>query len=191
MTGIILAGGLNTRMGRDKASLPWDTSDLLHSILEKLGQVCTDRIVVTNRAWEPDVPGVRVVADIIPQCGPLSGIHAGLTACNDRHAFVTACDMPYLASAAVEYLLSLAEGWDAVVPGCGKDLEPLFAVYARTCLPTIEDLLRQDIRKVQRLFPLIRHRLVNPEDFRQFDPELRLFRNINTMEEYDAAKTVR
>jgi molybdenum cofactor guanylyltransferase len=191
MTGIILAGGLNTRMGRDKAGLPWDSSDLLHSILDKLRPVCADCIIVMNRPWEPDVPGVRVVADIIPQRGPLSGIHAGLTACKDQHAFVTACDMPYLPPAAVEYLLSLAEGWDAVVPGCGKDMEPLFAVYAKSCIPAIENLLRQDIRKVQRLFPLIRHRLVDPEAFRQFDPELRLFRNINTMQEYETAKTIR
>ena len=186
--GIVLAGGLSTRVGQDKAQLPWGTSDLLHSILEQLGQVCNERIVVMNRTWKPDIPNVKVVSDIIPQCGPLSGIHAGLSACSEPYAFITACDMPFLPPAAVNYLLSLSVGWDAVLPGRGRDLEPLFAVYARNCIPVIEGLFRQDIRKVQRLFPLIRHRLIDPDEFRSFDPDLKLFRNINTMAEYTQAK---
>ena len=186
--GIVLAGGLSTRVGQDKASLPWGSSDLLHTVLESLGKVCSERIVVINRPWSSDIPGVTVVSDIIPQCGPLSGIHAGLSACNETHAFVTACDMPFLNPAAVGYLLSLAVDWEAVVPGRDRELEPLFAVYARSCLPAIESLLQQNVRKLQRLFPLIRHRCVDREGFRLFDPELNLFRNINTLDEYRAAK---
>ena len=186
--GIVLAGGLSSRAGQDKARLPWGETDFLHTVLEQMGQVCTERIVVMNREWKPDIPGVRVVSDIIPQCGPLSGIHAGLSASSENHAFITACDMPFLAPAAAEYLLSLSDGWDAVVPGRGQEQEPLFAVYARSCIPVIEGLLQQNFRKVQRLFPLIRYRLVEPETFRRFDPQLNLFRNINTMDEYQAAR---
>ena len=137
--GIVLAGGLSTRAGQDKASLPWGETDFLHSILAHMGQVCSERIVVMNREWKPDIPGVKVVSDIIPQCGPLSGIHAGLSASSECHAFVTACDMPFFAPAAVEYLLSLSAGWDAVLPGNRKDMEPMFAVYARNCIPIIEN----------------------------------------------------
>ena len=36
MTGVVLAGGRNSRMGRDKASLPWQGSDFLQVILHKL-----------------------------------------------------------------------------------------------------------------------------------------------------------
>ena len=186
--GIVLAGGFSTRVGQDKAQLPWGESDLLHHVLMQLGQVCSDRIVVINREWKPKIPGVRVVEDIIPQRGPLSGIHAGLSACTESCAFITACDMPFLVPDAVSYLFSHAGGWDAVLPGHGKDLEPLFAVYSRKCIPVIEDLLNQDIRKVQNLFPSIRYRLVNPEEFRQFDRELKLFHNINTMRDYLEAK---
>ena len=186
--GIVLAGGLSTRAGQDKAGLPWCGTDFLHTVLERLGQVCPERIVVMNRVWIPDVPGVKVVGDIIPQCGPLSGIHAGLSSCPDQQAFITACDMPFLAPAAVEYLLSVSSGWDAVVPVRGSELEPLFAVYARSCIPVIESLLQQNFRKVQRLFSLIRYRTIDCEEFRRFDPHLNLFRNINTMDEYREAK---
>lgn len=189
--GILLAGGLGNRIGRDKAGLPWGESDLLHAILEQMGQVCSERIVVMNRAWTPDIAGVTVVPDIIPQCGPLSGIHAGLSACREPYAFVTACDMPFLSPPAVEYLLSLAGDWDAVLPGRGQELEPLFAVYNRRCIEPIEGLLRQGTRKLQRLLPLIRHRLVDPDEFRRFDPQLKLFYNINTPEDYQAARNER
>jgi molybdopterin-guanine dinucleotide biosynthesis protein A len=186
--GIVLAGGLGNRIGRDKAGLPWGESDLLHVILEQMGQVCQERIVVMNRVWTPDIAGVTVVPDIIPQCGPLSGIHAGLSACREPYAFVTACDMPFLSPQAVEYLLSLANDWDAVLPGRGQELEPLFAVYNRRCIEPIEGLLRQGTRKLQRLLPLIRHRLVDQDEFRRFDPQLKLFYNINTPEDYQAAR---
>jgi molybdopterin-guanine dinucleotide biosynthesis protein A len=186
--GIVLAGGFSTRVGQDKAQLPWGTSDLLNNVLIQLGQVCDERIVVINKKWEPSIPGIRVVSDIIPQRGPLSGIHAGLSACSESCAFITACDMPFLVPEAVRFLLSLADDWDAVLPGRGKNLEPLFAVYSRKCIPVIEDFLNQDIRKVQRLFSSIRHRLVDPDEFRQFDSDLKLFRNINTMGDYIEAK---
>ena len=48
MTGIILAGGKSSRMGKDKSILPWDTSDMLNTIAEKLGKICDDLIVVSN-----------------------------------------------------------------------------------------------------------------------------------------------
>ena len=78
MTGVVLAGGRNSRMGRDKASLPWQDSDFLQVIVKNLAPVCNELIVVTNVARQDVLPNVRYVTDIIPQRGPLSGIHAGL-----------------------------------------------------------------------------------------------------------------
>lgn len=186
--GILLAGGFSNRVGRDKASLPWGETDLLHAILKQMGQVCQERIVVMNRAWTPDIAGVTVVPDIIPHCGPLSGIHAGLSACREPYAFVTACDMPFFSPQAAEYLLSLAGDWDAVLPGHDQEMEPLFAIYNRRCIAPIENLLQQGTRKLQCLLPLIRHRLVDQAEFRRFDPQLKLFFNINTPEDYQAAR---
>lgn len=187
MTGIVLAGGRNVRMGQDKATLPWENSDFLHTILRKLAVVCSDLIVVTNAQPASDLPEVRFVSDIIPGCGPLSGIHAGLTNSTSPSAFVTACDMPFIQPAAVAWLFSQLQDWDAVVPGNATFKEPLFAIYAKTCIPFIEDLLRQDVRKTQALFQRIRCKMIPTAAFLAFDPTLRLLQNINAPEDYQAA----
>ena len=187
MTGIVLAGGRNARMGRDKAALPWQNSDFLHTILQKLATVCNDLIVVTNTLPPSDLPDVRFVSDIIPRCGPLSGIHAGLTHAASPFAFVTACDMPFIQPAAVSWLFSQLQDWDAVVPGDESFTEPLFACYAKTCLPVIEDLLHRDVHKTQELFRLIRCKMIPTAAILAFDPTLRLLQNINAPEDYQSA----
>lgn len=187
MTGVVLAGGRNSRMGKIKADLPWKASDFLHTILEQLAFFCNELIVSANHAV--DVKGYKatVVPDIIPGCGPLSGIHAALSAATSRHAFVIACDMPYICAPAAQHLCSLAEGWDVVVPVSGRRAEPLFACYAKSCIPVIETLLSQDRRKAAELFSFVRCRKIPVEELMLFDPGLGLLRNINSPEEYQAA----
>lgn len=188
MTGIILAGGRSSRMGRDKSLLPWNNSDLLHSVINKVGQVCDDIVLVSNQPRNLAREDVRVVKDIIPDMGPLGGIHAGLTSARDPLAFVTACDMPYVVPQAIRFLLHEAVGdWDVVIPTCGEMFEPMCCVYSKTCLPAIETLLKQGRRRIIEFFPLVRIKYIDVENFRQFDAKLAMFTNINTAEEYERA----
>ena len=129
MTGVVLAGGRNSRMGRIKADLPWKASDFLHTILGQLALFCDELIVSANHPMKIQGFAARIVPDILPGCGPLSGIHAALTAASSDHIFVTACDMPYISAPAARHLCSLAEGWDIVVPISGQRSEPLFDCY--------------------------------------------------------------
>lgn len=187
MTGIVLAGGRSSRMGRDKSVLPWDNSDLMQTVVKKVSLVCDDIILVSNQMR--NVPHtVRVVKDIIPNMGPLGGIHAGLINAKYPYAFVTACDMPFIAPEAIAYLQQQAgEEWDVVIPTCGDMFEPMFAIYRKTCLPAIEKLLNENRRKIIDFFPLVRLKGIDVSNFRQFDKDLTLFTNINTAEEYERA----
>jgi molybdopterin-guanine dinucleotide biosynthesis protein A len=187
MTGVVLAGGRNSRMGRDKASLPWQDSDFLQVILKNLDKVCDELIVVTNTERPATLPNVRYVTDIIPHCGPLSGIHAGLVHASSEYAFVTACDMPYLSPAAANYIMAQSLGWDVVAPGSADFYEPLFACYAKSCIAAIESLLNSNNRKTQALFPLLRCKLIPLEELKRFDSQLRLLRNINSPSDYQSA----
>jgi molybdopterin-guanine dinucleotide biosynthesis protein A len=95
--------------------------------------------------------------------------------------------MPYVQADAVSCMLSQLQGWDVVVPGDDSFMEPLFACYAKTCIPVIEDLLRQDVRKTQSLFRRVRCKYIPLDELRSFDPSLRLLQNINSPEDYQAA----
>jgi molybdopterin-guanine dinucleotide biosynthesis protein A len=188
MTGIILAGGRSSRMGRDKSLLPWNDSDLMHTVIRKVSQVCDDMVLVSNQARNLAIKDIQIVQDIIPNMGPLGGIHAGLTHARYPLAFVTACDMPYVVPQAVDFLLhEAAEDWDVVIPTCGDQYEPMFCVYRKTCIPAIETLLKQGGRRIVQIFSVLRVKHIDVEIFRQFDPKLTIFTNINTMEEYEKA----
>ena len=66
-----------------------------------------------------------------------------------------------------------------------KGIEPLFAVYARSCLPVAEDCLREGRKSLRALLDAVDVRYVSPEELREFDLE-RIFTNVNTPEEYAA-----
>lgn len=182
MTGIILAGGLSSRIGRDKALLPWGGSIMLKTIVARMREACDDVIVVRNTPLDCEIAGIRIISDIFKQMGPLAGIHAGLTIARYDHAFVTACDMPHLPPEAVKYLLKELPGWDIVIPATDKVYEPLFASYSKRCIPAIEDLLRKDIRKIIEILPFVRYKTIPREVFLEMNP--RIFSNINTREDY-------
>jgi molybdopterin-guanine dinucleotide biosynthesis protein A len=188
MTGIILAGGRSSRMGRDKSQLPWEKTDLLNTIIEKVGVACDDIVVVSNQPRNLARKDVRVVADIFSGTGPMVGIHAGLTSARYPYAFVTACDMPYIVPQAIQFLHNEAlAGWDIVVPTNGDHFEPMSCCYGKTCLPVIETVLKQGSRCILDIFPLVRLKTIAEQHFLQFDADLKMFMNINTMAEYERA----
>lgn len=185
--GIVLAGGQSSRMGEDKARLPWGEQDLLQVVLESLATACDERLVVSQRPRELPM-GVIQVADIFPRCGPLGGIHAGLQAMQAECAFVVACDMPYLRPRAVHFLLQSLADWDAVIPVQDGLYEPLHGVYHRRCLPTLERQLRQGNYKILDAVRKLRVLWLPGQELRRFDPDLRMFRNLNTPDEYRVAR---
>jgi molybdopterin-guanine dinucleotide biosynthesis protein A len=91
--------------------------------------------------------------------------------------------MPFLNRAFMEYLVSRAAGYDIVVPETPDGLQPLNAVYARRCLPVIRGLLDRNRLKISGFYPEYPLLKIPPETIRPFDPEGRMFMNINTPEE--------
>lgn len=183
LTGIVLAGGMSTRMGQDKASLPWKGSDLLNTVLARLAPVCTELVVVSNVPRHIVLPNVKIVADKYIRCGPLAGMQAGIRAATCDYSFIAACDMPYLNTQAVAYIGSIAVGYDAAVPFIGDFFNPLHGVYRRTCLPYIERLLKQGRYSILNFYNQIKLRRINVEELKKFDTELKTLININTPED--------
>ena len=78
MTGIVLSGGENRRMGVNKAFLKIDGLPLIEHILRALKSVVHDVIIVTNSPELYAAYDVRVVTDAFDLRGPLTGIYSGL-----------------------------------------------------------------------------------------------------------------
>jgi molybdopterin-guanine dinucleotide biosynthesis protein A len=183
MTGIILAGGGNTRMGQNKAFLRVGGERLIDRTVGLFRSLFREVIIVAaNPADYLDQDAV-IVTDILPGRGALGGLYTGLFYAAHEYAFVAACDIPFLNRPFIEYLASQADGYDIVVPAPPDGLQPLHAVYSRRCLPAIRSLLDRNRLQIKEFYPGRTILRIEPDILRSFDPEGRMFINVNTPED--------
>jgi molybdopterin-guanine dinucleotide biosynthesis protein A len=184
MTAVILSGGFSSRMNyNNKAFLEIRGEKLIEIILKKVSRF-KEVIIVSNNPEEYEYLGVKVIKDIIPQKGPMSGIHSGLTHARYDHCVVLPCDMPSASPEFLEYLASLAEGYDVVVPRINGRYEPLCSVYGKNCIPHMEENLKQGAYKLGLIFPKVKVREVYSEEILPYgDPDF-IFANINDPQAY-------
>lgn len=192
VTGIILAGGLSRRLGRDKAVEPIDGQPLVGRVMDALSGIADELVVVVNtpqRGRELPLRDSAVVAvDIYPNAGSLGGIFTGLSSASNQWGIVVACDMPFLNLDLLSYLLSFRESHDAVVPVLDGRPEPTHAVYSKVCLSAIEARLEANDLKIARFFDDVRVKYVSQRRVEEIDPGRRSFFNVNTEEDLARAR---
>jgi molybdopterin-guanine dinucleotide biosynthesis protein A len=190
MTSIVLAGGKSLRLGRSKCLETINGKSLIERVIERLKSVSRQILIVTSRE-QLDFPATgeaEVVVDLYPNKGPLVGIYTGLLAAESSYSLVVACDMPFLNIELLRYMVELSPGFDAVVPRLGEGkVEPLHAVYSRSCLGSMKILLEHNQLEVTRLLNKVRVRYVEKAECQRFDPKLLSFFNINYQSDLDRA----
>jgi molybdopterin-guanine dinucleotide biosynthesis protein A len=172
MTGIILAGGRASRLGGiNKAFIEVGGERLIDRTLRVYRSLFEEIIISTNSPLEYLEFDARIVTDIHRGKGLL---HATC-----KHAFVSACDMPYLSKEFIGYMMAQTGGSDLVVPVTAGGFESLHAIYSRKCLPFIESQIEIGELKVSHLFKKFKTREIHGDEIRRFDPEGKLFANLN------------
>lgn len=190
---LILCGGKSTRMGRDKATLPFGPESMLQRVVRLMSGVVPVRNIVVVAAAEqvlPELPPEILVArDLRPERGPLEGLSAGLKAASERidAVYATSCDVPLLVPAFVRRMFDLLDQFDIVVPHDGEYHHPLAAVYRHRVIDHIQELLDADQLRLRFLFEQLPTREVPVEELRAVDPALDTLKNLNTPEDYAAA----
>jgi molybdopterin-guanine dinucleotide biosynthesis protein A len=179
-------------LGRDKALETVDGKSLLQRVVSQISSFSNDIIIVTAKGESlsrfHSGSRFRVVADAYPGKGALVGLGTGLAASNSWYNLVVACDMPFLNQALLRYMLELSAGFDLVIPRVGGLVEPLHAVYAKSCLAPIERLLEQGDLRVDQFFELVKVRYVEEEEIERFDPRRLSFFNVNTEADLERAQ---
>ena len=190
VSGVVLAGGKSTRMGRDKRCLPWNGVKLLDSICAVMDQLFDELIVVTAVSdYELRSVSVRSITDEIPGKGSIGGLFSGILHGKNPYSFVVACDMPYLHSEVVERIC-LSPPADIVVVNLLQGVQPLHARYSKKCLPYLEEMIRKDHLKIQELLvnPALSSIVLDESQFSDLDPHLRSFINVNTPSDWEFAR---
>lgn len=184
VTGVILAGGQSSRMGSNKALLPYRGGRFIESIYRQFQELFEEVLVVTNTPEQYAFLPCRKVADIFAGMGALAGLHAGLHHAASRHIFAVACDMPYLDSRLIRKLSTLRDNADVVIPHGDNGPEPLHALYGKGCLPFMEAALAADRRRIISFFPHVQVCNFSRGQVAAIDPAFNSFRNVNTPDDY-------
>jgi len=166
-------------MGMDKPFIPIGGQRLIERVVGALGQVVEEVLLVGQEAARLSWLGLPCLDDLLPG-GPLAGIYTALAAARNPHCLIVACDMPFLDPPLLAHLLEQASGWDVVVPSVDGHLEPLHAVYARSCQGVVGEMLGNGETCPLDLYPRVRTRYVGPEEIAGFPGGWRSFINLNT-----------
>jgi len=184
VTGVILAGGQSSRMGSNKALLPYRGGRFIESIYHTLSGLFAEVLLVTNSPEQYAFLNCRTVADRYAGMGALAGLHAGLHGSRSSHIFAVACDMPYLNETLIRALLARRHLAEVVIPESANGLEPLHAVYGKGCLPAMEQSLGTGKRRIVSFFPRIRVQTFTSDLVANIVGDFSSFSNINTPADY-------
>ena len=180
MTGIILSGGKNLRMGSNKAFIEVNGKRLIDRTVGLFKDIFKEVILVTNSPLEYLDQDVKIVTDIIKKKGALGGIYTGLFYSTFDYSFVSACDMPFLNRNFIEYMIANIENNDIVVPNTADGLQPLHAIYSSKCLNPIKRLIDNDSLKITGLYKKLKISKIPGDTIKSFDPEGNMFFNVRT-----------
>jgi len=150
LEGVVLCGGASRRMGRDKALLELDGETLIARAVEGLGALCERVVLACGPTPRYAELGRELVCDRTPDAGPLAGLEAGLAALHGDWLAVCACDMPAVEPAVYRALhaRARAEGLDGCMLATEQGVEPLLAVYHKSCLGAVRDAIARGERRL-------------------------------------------
>src|SRR5277367_1764142 len=195
IAGFILAGGESSRMGVDKGLLEIAGAPMLVRTARLVEAVVGLPAMVVGTPEKYLGLGLKAIADDWPGCGPLGGIATALRASEADWNLMVACDLPYLTREWLEYLLQRARDSteEAVVPmnltlEKKRGAEPLCAVYHKGCEPTLRRALERGVRKVTDGLAELHVEVIEPAEWKGFDSDGLLFKNVNTPADYLQAK---
>jgi molybdopterin-guanine dinucleotide biosynthesis protein A len=191
---IILCGGASSRMGRDKAWLPFGRNEvMLQRVVRLVGEVVPPEnilCVAADGQALPELPqAVSMIRDPLPCRGPLAGLATGLAALEHRAdaVFAAGCDVPLLVPAFVDRMFELLGERQVAVAQDGERCHPLSAVYRTSVLQQAGQLLALGERSLMSLVERCDARRAPIERLRDVDPELSSLVNCNTLDGYKRA----
>ena len=157
ISGLILAGGLSTRMGgRDKGLQLLEGRPMITHIIERLQPQVGPLLINANQNYEAyEVFGLPMIADVISNfVGPLAGMHAGLSHCTTPYLLSVPCDCPFLPT-------DLARRLSDALMSSGADIayaitinqnqtehHPVFCLLKRGVIVGLAEYLSEGGRKV-------------------------------------------
>ncbi len=156
LASLILAGGKSSRMGRDKALVPYQGKPMLQRVYQVAG-ACTEQVYVM-------APWVERYENILPQeCqylvetqpgkGPVNGLSEGLVQISADWILLLACDLPLLdleiLQSWINKLPQIPTSTLALVPQDSQIWQPMCAFYRQEVKTELDAFLKAGKRSFQ------------------------------------------
>lgn len=182
VTAAILAGGKSQRMGRNKALLEFGSKKMIEHVVQSVAPFTQNTMIICNTPEQFDFLNLPIFPDAVESCGPLAGIYTALQQSQYKHCLVVACDLPFLSSQLIKFLCEKCTPYDIFAFESEFGVEPLCAVYRKSCLPLIETQIEKKQYKVADLFSKVQTRIVRLKPNLAFYDQYAFF-NVNTPDE--------
>jgi molybdopterin-guanine dinucleotide biosynthesis protein A len=180
MPAVIFAGGKSSRMGEDKALLPFGGfSTLAQYQYEKLKRYF-EKVYISTKENKFDFKA-ELIHDRYEVHSPLAGIVSIFETLKEDEIFILSVDAPFVEKKVIGVLMKEErEGYDAVIAQTQSGLQPLCGIYKRSLIPLAEQELKENRH---RLTHLLQHSKSKFVLFEEEDP----FANLNHPHEYREA----
>ena len=187
----IQAGGESRRMGQEKALAPFLGQPLIVRVLQRVAPIADEVLITTNSPESFEFLNVQVFKDLVPGRGALGGLYTALSVARHSLVAVVACDMPFvnpeLLNAELQEMRNT--GNDVVIPHASDGMQPFHAIYRReTCLPYVQSAVEAGYWRVDAWFPQVTVYHFPESEILKYDPSMRCFLNVNTLEELEDAE---
>lgn len=144
LKGIVLAGGKSLRFGGDKALAEINGERLIEKSVKLLQSLDLETVVIANSTRDYSFLDCQIENDLIPDKGPLGGLHTAVNLFPNGGFLVLTCDMPYLTQSALELLIQAYKPDHVTLfKLSNKMIQPFPGIYPASSLRHIVNLLEQ------------------------------------------------
>ncbi|MBI5540893.1 MAG: molybdenum cofactor guanylyltransferase [Bacteroidia bacterium] len=179
LTGIILAGGESSRIGKDKSKIIYNNLPLIEYPINLFRKYC-DEIIISADSNKLNEYNYLKVPDEIGKYGPLAGIYSCLKKSSNHVNIVISCDMPLITDKLISYIIDNSNGFDLIMPFYNSHYEPLCAIYTKSLIPVIEDLFSKNDYSPLSLIPVCNFKQLEISESLPFFNK-NVFSNVNTI----------
>lgn len=184
MTGIILAGGKSSRMGRNKAFLEWEGRPLIERTLDIFTSVFAEVLISANNPELYSQYDLKVVPDNFLEMGPMGGLEACLKVAKYEYSFFAACDMPFLEEEVIRFMAAQLGDEKILVPKIQEKIHPLHAFYHRDCQKELEAHLQDGHLKMTEFVKGNNTKYLTEGELGEFPNICQVLTNMNTPEDF-------
>jgi molybdopterin-guanine dinucleotide biosynthesis protein A len=197
----ILVGGRSSRMGCDKATLDLGGKTLAQRAFQTVREALPNSRVTFVAGYEAQfaieaiLADGRFIFDLIPNLGPVSGMHAALADTQATWIFVLACDFPFVSVEMIRLLAEkVSDEFSAVVPEQSDGrLQPLCAFYrTERARPVVQEIIDRPRvpPPMHQIVKELNPRIVRASEYAHLSDSDRFFVNVNTDLDFDLAREI-